>query len=223
MDETKIIEAKKVMELGWQAREALEFEKAEQLLNQAKSIFQEQGDWFNVTECLNHLAYTEKVKASQSLIKGVAFANKALETANKNTTKLVHIYRVLFSLSVSLGNFEAALKWINEYLALQKKPEDVADAKANKALCLLRMGNAKDALALIDEALVTLQANASGIAEPHISLWLVAALLKKAVILYDTGQVAEADTVSSTALVLAREKNLKTRIVEIEEFRKNFA
>jgi len=47
------------MEQGWRAREALDFDTAERLLNDAKALFEKSDDWFNVTECLNHLAYTK--------------------------------------------------------------------------------------------------------------------------------------------------------------------
>jgi tetratricopeptide (TPR) repeat protein len=218
MNEININEAKKMMEEGWKAREALEFDTAERLLNSAKSLFENESDWYNVTECLNHLSYSEKLKAIHALKSGLDFARESLKIAQSNGTKEVGVHRALFTLLMTIGNYEKALGYIEKYSSLQKRPEDLADAQTHKALCQLRMGNAPEALNTIDTALITLNKNESNVADPHISLWLVAGMLKKVIILYDLHREEESKKLALQALEIAKSKDLKTRIVEIEEF-----
>jgi tetratricopeptide (TPR) repeat protein len=220
MNEENINNAKKMMEDGWKAREELKFDEAEKLLKSAREIFEKESDWYNVTECLNHLAYNEKLKAIYSLKKGLAFAEDAYNISRKYSTKEVGVLRALFTLNMTLGNYESALVLIERYISFQKKPEDLADANTHKALCLLRIGKILEALELVNESLRILEKNESVVKDPHISVWITSAMLKKAVILYDLGEKENSFHLTEEALSLAKEKGLKTRILEAEEFLK---
>src|SRR3989344_4952232 len=117
MDDNRIEEAKAKMEAGWKLREEWKFEEGEKLLHEAKEIFEEEGDWFNVTECLNHLAYCEKIKATQSSFKGFSLAKESLKVSEDHGTKRVLILRALISLVSSVGNFELAKKYTQEAIS----------------------------------------------------------------------------------------------------------
>ena len=222
MNQEEIKQAKDLMEQGWKAREALDFEKADELLNKAMQLFEKNADWFNVTECLNHLAYNEKVKAVHTLDSGIKLAEKSLKTAEENGTKKVLLLRALASLSEAVGNFEVAIKYAKEFVELMQKPEDKADMNAHIAFYLLRTGKPEEALELMNDSILILEKNESEVQEPHISIWLTNAMIKKGCILYDLGKLDEAKKIGEEALKIVKEKDLKTRDVKTEEFLKLF-
>ena len=222
MNQEEIRHAKDLMEQGWKAREALDFEKADELLKMAMQLFEKNEDWFNVTECLNHLAYTEKVKAVHGFEAGIKLAEKSLKISEEKGTKKVLLLRALASLSAAVGNFEVAMKYAKESVELMQKPEDKADMNVHIAFYLLRTGKPDEALELINDAILVLEKNESEVRDPHISIWLTNAMVKKGCILYDLGRLDEAKKIGEEALKIEKEKDTKTRGVETEEFLKLF-
>lgn len=210
-------DAKVLMEKGWKARENLEFEKAEKLLSEALMIFEETGDWFNVTEALNHLAYTEKLKAVHHNLKGMEFAKRSMETADKHETKKVLVLRTLMSLANSAGLYEQALKWGNGCLAEFSKPMPKADVLSHIATFQLRTGNLSEAEKSIHKAESLMEEGWEQEAEPHRSIWKSKILATKGLILYNKNDLSEAKKYLTEALSIAEKNDLKTRIAEIKE------
>ncbi len=208
-------DAKKIMEDGWKARENLEFDKAEELLSKALKIFETNEDWFNVTECLNHLAYTEKLRSVHHNLKGMDYAKKAEAVSIEHNTKKLLVLRALMSLANSAGLFEQALKWVNESLALQTKPLPQADLLSHKATFQLRTGKLLDAELTINEAEKLMESHIDEEQEPHRSIWKSKILATKGLILYNNNKTDEAKKYLKEALKIAKAQNLKTRISEI--------
>lgn len=213
---------KKIMEEGWKARENLEFEKAEKLLNKAKEIFEDNEDWFNVTEALNHLAYTEKLNASYHSLKGIKLCKESERISKEHNIKKELILRALMSLTESAGLFEQALKWGNESLSLISKPLARADTLSHIAGFLLRTGKPIDAEKTINEAESIMTQHFENGEEPHRSIWKCKILKTKALILYNKGDLEGADKYLKEALSISEKQDLKTRTAEIKSIMEMF-
>jgi len=209
-------DAKKIMEEGWKARENLEFEKAEKLLNQAMALFEKNDDWFNVTEALNHLAYTEKLKAVHHNLKGMEYAKKSERIAKEHFTKKVLILRALMSLANSSGLFEQALKWGYECLEEFSKPLPRSDILSHIATFQLRTGKLSEAEKVINEAESLMEQHFDEENEPHRSIWKSKILATKGLILYNKDDIKGARKYLKEALDIAEKQDLKTRVAEIK-------
>jgi tetratricopeptide (TPR) repeat protein len=205
-----------LMEEGWKAREDLEFEKAERLLNQALKIFEESEDWFNVTESLNHLAYTEKLKAVHHNLRGMEYAEESRGVAETHSTKKIMVLRALMSLADSAGLFELALKYGHECLSEISKPLHKADVLCHIATFQLRTGQLAEAEETIKEAELLMEQHINEEKEPHLSIWKSKILATKGLILYNKGDKEEAKRFLSEALDIAKKQNLKTRVAQID-------
>jgi tetratricopeptide (TPR) repeat protein len=212
-----IDEAKTLMEHGWKARENLEFDQAEKLLAEAKQIFEENGDWYNVTECLNHLAYSYKLRAVHNNLQGLELAKQAEALAIKHSTKKTSVLRALLSLANSSGLFEQARMYCTEALALQGKPAPKADLMVHLALIEMRTGNLTKALQTVNEAEQLLLDNFETERDPHRSIWLTNVYGTKAVILYNQNELDQAKNYLAKALEIATDKDLKTRVKTLKE------
>ncbi len=208
--------AKKIMDLGWKARENLEFDKAEKLLNEAKTLFEESADWFNVTEVLNHLAYTEKLKAVHHNLEGMKYAKQSEKIAEEHLSKKTSVLRALMSLADSAGLFEQALKWGYACLEEMSDPLPKSDILSHIATFQLRTGNILEAEVTISEAEALMDKHLSEGSEPHLSIWRSKILATKGLILYNKGDTGEAKKYLTKALDLATEKDLKTRQAQIK-------
>ena len=216
------MDAKELMERGWKAREAHDFVEAEKLLLQAKELFEQQGDWFNVTECLNHLAYSHKIQATLHADKGRQLAEDSLELAGSKGTKTVHAYRALMSLLVSQANFEEEYIYAQKCLELYNKPMNRGDVISHLALCALRRGDSQKALSLSAESLDLLNTHWEEEEEPHRSIWKISALLTRGLVLYNRGLLKESRALGKEALTMAREINNPTRILQAKNFLRLF-
>lgn len=210
------IDAKELMEEGWKARESLEFEKAEKLLTQAKEAFEKQGDWFNVTEALNHLAYNEKLRAINHNQKGMKYAEESLDVAKRQGTKTELALRALMSLASSAGLFEQALKWAQKMLQTVTKTASRADILSHIATFQLRTGKLTEAEASVEEAEALMRQGFDDEREPHRSIWKSRLLATKGIILYNKGDLEGAKKCINEALEIATKQNIKTRIEEIK-------
>lgn len=215
--------AKKLMEEGWKAREALDFKTAEKLLTQAKETFKTEKDWFNLTEALNHLAYTEKLRGIASINKGSELAQESLAIADQHKVKISSPLRANLSLANAIGNFELEVKYCREAVALMEAPMAKADLMAHLALCLLRTGKAMEAEQTINEAEKLLTQNWETEREPHRSIWKIKILKTKGLILYNKGELAASKKLGEQAKEIAVEKDLKARVVEADSFLALFA
>jgi len=218
----KTQDPKKLMEAGWKARENLEFEKAKKLLSEAKTIFENEEDWFNVTETLNHLAYTEKLEAGTHNLKGMQYAKDAEKIALEHSVKKALILRALMSLANSTGLFEQGLKWGNESLEYFTNPVVRADILSHVATFQLRTGMLVKAEGTINEAEKLMENTDNHVDEPHKSIWKTKILLTKALILYNRNSLDEAKVYVERAGEIAEEQNLKTRITESNSIRELF-
>lgn len=207
-----IIRAKELMEKGWKAREDHHFEEAEKLLNEAKEIFENEKDWFNVTECLNHLSYNKKIQGEKLLLEGYELSKEALDTAKKYGTKTVLIYRSLLSLAMSLGMFEISSKYSKEFMEQMKSEADRADVLTHIAMINLRTGKINEAEKTIAEAKMLLDKNFETVTEPHRFIWKTKTLLAEALILLNQGNLDKASNIAQEALKIAKDNNLKTRV-----------
>ena len=218
MNTQRIDEAKALMERGWKLREDRKFEEGEKLLHEAKEIFEEEEDWFNVTECLNHLSYSEKIKAAQSSLKGLSLAKESLKISEDHKTKRLLVLRALISLASSVGNFELAKKYTQEAMLGFDESVAKADIMSHLATFELRTGHINEAKQTADQALALLEKHWDTEKEPHRSLWKCRALLAKAIILYNMGDSTQSKEIATEALKLATDGNLKSRIQEAEAF-----
>jgi len=210
--------AKELMEQGWKAREELDFEKADKLLKEARVLFEKEKDWFNVTEAINHLAYSEKLKAVHHNLQGLHLAKGAEKIANDHSVRKHLVLRALMSLANSAGNFEAALKYGEEALKFYDKPLPRADILSHIATFQLRTGKMSKAEKTIEEAMKLCEEGFSLESEPHRSIWKSKILLTKGLILYNKGELDGAKELGQEALKLAESQDLKTRIEEIKKF-----
>ncbi len=218
--EQAIEDAKSLMEQGWKAREDYNFPLAEQLINKAKDIFVKLDDWYNVTECLNHLAYNDKLKSKQILEHGVLLTNQSLEISNSKKTKNGSAIRASVSLLSAQGNYEEALKLARELYKTLEKPSNKADILQHIATFELRSGKIQEAKKSIDEAEKLLQQGWETEKEPSRSIWKVALLLTRGLIFYNMGDIGKAKAAGKEALSIAIKENLKTRISQAEAFLK---
>ena len=210
--------AKELMEQGWKAREALNFEEAESKLLQAKAIFENEEDWLNVTECLNHLAYSYKLQALKLTEKGYEIAKSSLETATTRNSKIPSPLRANMSLAVSLGNFELALSTAKKLLAITEKPMNKADVLQHIAQFELRTGDAKKALETIETSLNLFKNHFEEERDPHRQIWKTAALMTKAQILLNLGDSSYTSILDEVEHI-AKEFDLKSRIIQLNTFK----
>lgn len=210
------------MERGWKSREELNFDTAEVLLKQAQGLFEQEEDWFNVSECLNHLALTEKLRAVHRNLKGMHYSQQALHIAETHHTEKKLVLRALMSLASSSGLFESALLWGKEALDLFAKPAEKADILAHLANFYLRTGNLEKALESINEAERLLEQGQKTQEEPHRSIWESKICLTKALILYNHDKVEQAKEYFAKGYEVAKKQRLKTRIAEAEALKPLF-
>lgn len=210
--------ARKLMDKGWRLREDLEFEEAEKLLNEAKELFEEDEDWFNVTEALNHLAYSEKLRAVHSSLRGLELAEQSLGVAEEHGTKKTLVLRALMSLANSAGAFEKALKYGLEALPLFRTPADKADILSHIATFYLRTGRPDEAEKHIEMAKEEFEKGRNDVDDPHRTIWETKIMLTESVILYNKGDTDEAKKLGERALGMANKAGLKTRSAEIKTF-----
>jgi len=215
-------EVKNIMNLGWQAREALHFPKAYGLLNFSKTVFESINDWYNVTECLNHLAYTHKLEGVHHSVEGLKEAELSEQVALTNNTKKGSVYRALMSLASSAGNFELALKYSLQCLNETSKPLPQADVLSHIATFYMRTGNLTEAENTIIKAETLYKDNYSKEEEPHRSIWHTRILFTKAIILFNKGNKEESKKILLEALEIANKQSLATRQVEINNLLKLF-
>lgn len=212
----KIEEAKKTMEKGWKAREDHKFEEAEKLLKDAKKIFEKEGDWFNVTECLNHLAYNEKLQAIEKLNKGIDYVHEATEVASKHETKDVFIDRAFTSLYETAGIYEKAIEHARKTLNAYGEGCDKADMLSHISSFELRLGNLQKARETNDKAIEMFENHKSGATEPHRYIWETRLLGNTALIEFHLGNRDKAVEIAKNALEIAEKHNLKTRKSQLE-------
>jgi len=210
-------EAKELMEQGWHARENLEFAKAEKLLTKAKALFEQAEDWFNVTECLNHLAYTQKLKAAQTTNAGLKFVEDALAIAKTKNTKDILIKRALVSLLDTVGEFEQALNDAQQLLENTTKPANKADILTHIAYFELRTGKLEKAHKTITAALTLIIEGWHTEKDPIRSVWKTRILLTQGLILYNKNKLTEAHASATEALQIAKAQDLKTRITQAND------
>lgn len=213
---TAIARAKDLMERGWQAREDHNFPMAYTLLIQALVIFAQEGDYFNMTECWNHLAYAYKIQAGILTRQGVDAAYEALRLAQEHGVKKALILRALFSTLSAQGNFEQALKYAAQMLELMEKPAPRADILSHIAYFQLRTGQLIQAKHTIAEAVELLEQGWEDECSPHRFIWKVKILLTQSLISYNEGSIEVGRRFAEQALEIAKEQQLKTRITESE-------
>jgi tetratricopeptide (TPR) repeat protein len=221
MDTNKPADGKELMNKGWKAREALEFDESKKLLEQAKNIFASEGDWYNVTECLNHLVYLHKLRAYHENIRGIELAEESASVAQKHGSKDGSVMRAKMSIFIASGNYEEALKVAEKLFAKYdktEKPLENADVATHLAVCKLRTGDITGAQKYVENALIQLDNFWDKGTEPHRSIWKVSALLTKGLVLFNMGKKAEAEKCGNDALKLAKAKDLKTRITQAGQF-----
>ena len=94
---------KQLMEEGWKAREDLHFEEAEKKLTQAKKLFEEQEDFYNASECLNHLSILKKMRGMELLREAVRLGLESLKLNEEKGNKTILSNRVVASSLKTLG------------------------------------------------------------------------------------------------------------------------
>ena len=218
--ENRSEKAKSLMEKGWKAREAHDFERSEKLLISAKKEFEELGDWFNVTECLNHLAYLHKSLALKEGQEGLELARESLRVAKEKGTKTASVFRALLSLLDSAGNFEEAKLYVKELMEKVKNVAVRGDAKSHLAKFTLRSGDKVNAKVLIEEAIKDINEGWELERMPHKAIWLTGALMTKALINFNSGNLKEAKKDLEKAEEFAKQSESKSRIYQVSELKR---
>ncbi|PIR43318.1 hypothetical protein COV24_03270 [candidate division WWE3 bacterium CG10_big_fil_rev_8_21_14_0_10_32_10] len=212
-----ISDPKQLMEQGWKARENLEFEKAEQLLNTAKKMFEEQKDFYNISECLNHLSILKKMQGGILIQKSVELAEESLKINEEHNTKAILSHRALASSLKTLGAFEQAEKHINTVVEDMKENSAArADMRADLALNFLRRGNIQNATEQIELAKKELEEGWEAERMPHKMIWKTKILMYQSLVEYNKGNKEKSKEWAVEAQKLAKEYNLKTRLKETE-------
>jgi tetratricopeptide (TPR) repeat protein len=175
-----------------------------------------------VTECLNHLAILEKLKAVHHNLYGMHYAEEANVLATEHNTERKLVLRALMSLANSAGLFEKALKWGREALPLFTKDADKADILAHIATFELRTGDIETAVKTIEEAKTLMEKGYETQGEPHRSIWKSKILLTKAIILFNSGDNRTAKECFEEGYEIAKKQNLKTRIAKAEALKPLF-
>ena len=216
---TNLTEALQYIEDGWKARENLDFEGADAKLKAALAFFEEAEEYGHMVEALNHLAYSMNMQGKIDIRKGADYANRALEVATENNIKPVLALRANMTLASSLGDFERASFFACQLAQRQPDSLDKADTISHQALFEMRTGNIKMAekfmevsLKMFDDMWKT-KKDEDG---PHKFIWKTRALGTHALITYNQGDTDKALQILYEALSMAKERNLKTRTVEIE-------
>ncbi len=208
------------MERGWKARESLDFELAETLLKEAKSLFAQAKDWYNVTECLNHLAYTYKMQSDQLLNQGIAATQEAESISATRKTKPASVLRAKISLLSAKGLYEEALKTAHQLLKTVDRPANKADVFQHIAMYELRTGHLTQAKKSIAKAEYLLAQGWEEEREPHRSIWKVSILLTKGLIYHNLRNPIEAKKCGKESLIIATTNNLQARAAQAEAFMK---
>lgn len=216
----KIDIAKYLMEEGWKAREALEFDKAEILLNEARKEFEALNDYSNVTECLNHLAYLYKLKAYWSGKKAVEYAKRSLETAKEKNAKTILSIRAVVSTLKYTGNFEEAYPYIKSFIDSQENVAAKGDVEADFAFTTMRMGYPDEALKIINDSISHIEEGWEMERMPHKAIWMSKAYLFRGLINYNLGKKDEAKKDYNQALKYAKDADNKTRLAEAEDLKR---
>lgn len=219
----KVSTAKQLMGDGWKAREDYRFKEAEDMLNEAYELFVQEEDYFNATECLNHLSINERLKAGVSMKKAIECAQKSYKLAQDKGTKTDLILRALMSSYGTAGEYELGMKYVEELLSRTEKPANRADYLTHLAMFKLRAGDISSARDSIEEAEKLLDEGWDSEREPHRSIWKCAILMNKSVILYNLGKKNDACKYAKEALELAKAQNLKARIQQAERLMELFA
>lgn len=220
---TQQTDPKTLMEEGWKARENYEFEKSEKLLVEAKKLFEKLGDWKNVTECLNHLAYLRKTQAFRFNQEAIKYATKSLETANEKSLDAVLCHRANSSILKYAGSYEQAEAHTRTVIDnMSKNPAARADTRTDLAVILMRRGKIDEAKREIDLAEKELEEGWEKERMPHKMVWKTKLLMTSSLINYNLGNITDAKLQVAEAYALAEEHHLKMRLEEAKELLKLF-
>ncbi len=209
-------EAKVLLEEGWKAREALDFDTAREKLTKSRETFEKAGDFRLVTEALNHLAYTEKLAAGQSANLALKLAKESENIAEKNNIDPILTYRAIISTAETAGLFEVSLKYAEKILPLLQKPILKGDLYAHIASLELRTGKLEQAGETIGKSLLLIEEGWDSEREPHRSIWKLKTMITQALIAYNMGNKTEAMETFHNARQIALEQDLKPRLAQIE-------
>ena len=203
------------MEAGWKARENYEFVRSEELLNKAKTLFEEQGDFHNVTECLNHLAYLRKTQSFVLAKEAEKFAAESLTLASNKSLDPTLSHRANASVLKYAGEFEKAESHVKSVIEGMKTNSAArGDMQADLALILMRRGQINNALKEIELASKELEEGWEAERMPHKMIWKVKLLLTWSLIDYNLGKIEEGKNKALEAKKLAEENDLKMRLEE---------
>ncbi|MCX6784210.1 MAG: hypothetical protein NT141_04090 [candidate division WWE3 bacterium] len=213
-----------LMEDGWKARENYEFKQSEKLLTVAKSLFEKQKDWQNVTECLNHLAYLRQMQAFDLLVQGRKFAAESLTVARKESVDQALPNRANQTILRWLGEFEQADEFAKVLVnSINTNSAARAEARGSLALILMRTGKINEAKNEIELAFRELDEGWEKERMPHKMIWKTKLLIIASLIDYNLGNKKDAKIRAAKALALSKEHNLKMRLAEAEELLKLFS
>ncbi len=121
------------------------------------------------------------------------------------------------SLLDAKGNYEKAKIIAEQLLEKAEKPNVKADFLSHLATFNLRTGNINKAKELIAQADKFMQDSEDIEKDPVKSIWKCKILLTKALVEYNNQSFDQARKLAEEALVLAKEKGLKTRFNQAEE------
>ncbi len=209
-------QAKELMQKAVIERESFNFDTAEQMLNTAKIAFTEQNDLYNVSECLNHLAYSKKLRAKQILSEGHALAKESFELTSNNNLKQQSSLRCLISLLTPQERYEEELKVCNKLLELTSRPANKGDVLQHIAYSLLRTGKITEANLTIAQSLKMIEEGAKSEPESAINVWKSSSLITKALIEYNLGEIENAKKSAEEALKVAKSSVSKMRVKQAE-------
>lgn len=213
----KEAKAKDLMEKGWKAREAHEFEESEKLSLEAKALFEELKDWGNVVECLNHLAYLRKIQSFQFGQEAIEFAAEALRFAKEHNVKTALAERANSSVLKYAGEFETAEKFTRSFVVqMTENPAARADMRGDLAFILMRRGKLDEAREEIELAFKELEEGWEEERMPHKMIWKTKLLGYASLIAYNSGDVDKAERLAEEFYQLAKEHNLEMRLHEAE-------
>ena len=206
---------KQLMEEGWKSRENLNFEQAEKKLTKAKKLFEEQEDFYNASECLNHLSILKKMRGMELLREAVRLGLESLKLNEEKGNKTILSKRAVASSLKTLGEFEKAEKYIKAVVENMKENSTArSEMRTDLAFNLMRRGKINEAKEQIELAQKELEEGWENERFPHKVIWKTKLLNYRSLIEYNLGNIDIAKELAEEMHKLAKENDLKTRLEE---------
>lgn len=206
---------------GAQAREAGEYEEAEEAFRQALASAQVHEDDQMTIEAVNNLSIQLRLAAGKANREGDT------ETAEEYADESVELYDLLTAEGLFdetdpgiarnwahallyAGDIEGAITALDESIEVQTLPAAQGDEQCHKASALVEQGELEEAEVLVEQGTELIETNDGS------PVWLTYCYMTEASLYAQEGDEAQAQAALDEALAIAQENNLSIREEEIQ-------